>query len=146
MAVNKAHGFPWLVQSFGHAAVKNALRSGRPAKPKTVVLADDLDTSIDQLIRPRREERAYAALREILESDKVAKHEILRIVAQTPRTLMSEEITDIVAGPTKRWVEDNISDLTVARILKRDSQHRVRFEDPIARIIAQLHFEALKAP
>ena len=145
MVLNKAHGFPWLVQSFGHAGVKNALKSGRAKSGKLVVSKEHLHTSIDQLIQPRKEERTYASLREILESDKVAKHQVLRIAAATTGRVTLDEIRDQVDGTMKRWVEDNVDDLVKLGILKKDSQQRLRFEDPIARIIVQLHFEAVES-
>jgi hypothetical protein len=138
----RAYGYPFLVQRFGFFATQLILDSGQAVNYPLRIGITDLQSSIDRLFKDPEESRLYKSLFEVLEGDRQAKKEILRIVAQETDYIPVENIRNKISGRLKLHVEQNTKSLIDIKVLKRVEDNRVRFVDPEARILTQVYFDS----
>jgi Cdc6-like AAA superfamily ATPase len=138
-AIFRSYGYPFLVQQFGFFALR-AVLDARLSKVPIVIGVDYLREAIDRLFKDKSESVLYRKLIENLQGDAQAKKEILKVVADHPDYISIEDIKNKISGRLKRFVVPNIDNLVADKILRRTEDNRIRFTDPEARILVQLHF------
>ncbi len=139
-AIFRSFGYPFLVQQFGFFAIRAVLDAGISQVP-IVIGVDYLREAIDRLFKDRSESVLYRKLIENLQGNAQAKKEILKVVADHPDHISIEDIKNKISGRLKRFVVQNIDNLVTEKILRRTEDDRLRFSDPEARILVQLHFD-----
>jgi Cdc6-like AAA superfamily ATPase len=135
----KSNGYPYLVQQFGYFATQ-AAQDANPDQTPLRVGVTYLQESIKRLFKHKQESKLFKPLIDILESDSKSKNEILRVVGESSISVSIDSIKDRVAGRLKQHVGTNTESLVKANILKRTDNGEVRFANPEARILTQLHF------
>jgi hypothetical protein len=138
----RAYGYPFLVQRFGFFATQLILDSSQEIRYPLSIGVADLQSAIDRLFKDAEENRLYKSLFEILQEDRQAKKEILRIVAQETDYISVENIRNKISGRLKLHVEQNVKSLIEIKVLNRVEGNRVRFRDPEARILTQVYFDS----
>ncbi len=144
-AVFKSYGYPFLVQQFGFFALR-AVLDARLSQVPIVIGVEYLKEAIDRLFKDKSESVLYRKLIENLQGNAQAKKEILKVVADHPDYISIEDIRNKISGRLKRFVAPNIDNLITDKILRRTENDRIRFTDPEARILVQLHFANESTP
>ncbi len=135
-----SNGYPYLVQQFGYFAMQ-AAQDANPLQNPLMVTKEYLSQAINRLFRDKAESRLFAPLVKVLEGKGQARKEILRIVANSVKLQTQEEIKSQTSPNLRKHVETNCKALIDDGILKLTDVKKLRFANPEARILTQLHFD-----
>lgn len=138
--INKSYGYPYLVQAFGFFATQLAIDESSGGNSQIVVDVAHLPFAVKKFLGSRAKLEQYMPLNKVLQGDSQSKSEILRIISNQPDRVEISQIKDEIRSQLKRFVNQNVDVLVEQGILSK-SGDTVRFRDPEARILVQLHFE-----
>lgn len=138
--ISMSNGFPYLVQQFGYFAMQ-AAQDANPLQNPLLVTQGYLSQAIDRLFKDKKESTLFAPLFKVLDGTGKARKEILNLVSSSDKPLTKEEIRNQVSPNLKQFVDTNSQSLIKENILKLTDRNELRFANPEARILTQLHFD-----
>jgi hypothetical protein len=136
LAAANAGGFPWVVQALGYYGAVAELEK-QPATQDQLCLSEaTFKAAVEALIGARQGFRSELVRNAI--GDSKTKEEILKRLALTTGGLTSQEIREGLDRNLQRYVSEFLKDLCDTGVLRRRTDNRYVFKDPVVRIIVNL--------
>lgn len=131
MITRTAYGYPWVVQTLGYQSVKIAEEESPSRKIK--VERWHLEQAEERLLRAEMLKRKFSP--EALTVAGRGSEALLNILAQEPRGVTVGELRRSQDDGVNRYAYNWLADLIDAGIVRKDSEDRYWFADPMVRLL-----------